>query len=358
MRGFVVATTGLVALLLAGCAAGNHVDSSMPTPPARSFAAQPSVTPQPTAIPTANDSDAITWTEVRPSAVIDMAGSIGVLAAVTDGDTIWVAANGALMKVDAETDEFEKLDAPVMPDDTTLALADDGLWAARWSQDKLYRLDPDTGEVLLDADLVKPVSIVFISDDMWIGNEATGSKLKIDRTTGAPDPASEVPNAAYASAGEGDIWSIGRGSDKVVRIDPVTKQVKATIDVPAESNCGLGGTFPDSVWTSCFEREIHEQSAARIDPGTNSVAVVAELPPTHGGGVVAIDSDAWLVGAFEGPDGDFVGLIRMDPATGATDRFRSISGVDPNAALVAGDALWITDQRGHRLVKVDLADLE
>ena len=375
-----VATAALAVGLVAGCASGVHVDSTMLTPPpatagetpgsktqaptssaqAPSSSPRPSAhpTPTPNATPATTPTPSVEWTELQPSAVIDVADSYGYLPSATDGDTIWVGAKGVLLKINARTNAVTKLDAPVMPDDTTLALADEGLWAARWSQDKLYLLDPKTGDVLLDTELEKPVSIAFMGDDMWIGNEAKRSKFKVDRSTGVIDPDSEVPDAAYAGPGEGDFWYVPRGSNNIVRVDPDTKEVKATIDFPGLSNCSVGGTFPDSVWTGCFEREASEQTVARIDPATNSVAQLVKLPRTHGGSVTTIGDQTWFFGAFDGSDGPFGGLVGIDVAKSATDRYLSIAGVDPDGMFVAGGALWVVDEGGHRLLKFDLADLQ
>ena len=145
-----VATAALAVGLVAGCASGVHVDSTMLTPPPATAAGEtpgsktqaptssaqaPSSSPRPSAHPSptpnatlaATPTPRVEWTELQPSAVIHVAVSNGYLPSVTDGDTIWVGANGVLLKINARTNAVTKLAAPVMPDDTTLALADEGL---------------------------------------------------------------------------------------------------------------------------------------------------------------------------------------------------------------------------------------
>lgn len=109
---------------------------------------------------------------------------------------------------------------------------------------------------------------------------------------------------------------------------------------------------------SCFGRDVRTRSATRIDPATNTVAAVATVPPSHGGSVAIIDGNAWLLGAFEDASGkSFAGLVRMDPATGAVDRFVSIGPADPDGLVVAAGAIWVADESGHRILRVNVADL-
>jgi streptogramin lyase len=288
--------------------------------------------------------------------VIDVPGS-GTIALATDGQTLWAGAVGALLRIDAATNAVESLDAPVARDDTTLTLADDGLWATRWGGGRLYRLDPAIGEVLLEVNMPKAVRVAFVGDDLWVGREDLGSMAQVDRVTGEVS-SNVVSQGAYGSAGLGDLWFTFGSQLEVVRVDPATGQEKATIGFSGETNCDVSGSFPDNVWTACFGREVIARSASRIDPITNTLVTVAMLPPSHGGSVIVVDGQPWFVGTFEGPDGDpFAGLLRMDPLTGTIDRFLTIAGVDSDPPVVAGNALWLPDEAGNQILRIDLADL-
>ena len=139
---------------------------------------------------------------------------------------------------------------------------------------------------------------------------------------------------------------------------PASGSVKATIEGKGEDNCGITGKFPDNVWLSCFGRDVRSRNATRIDPATNSIAAVASLPPSHGGSVAIIDGEPWLVGTFEDASGNSLGgLLRLDPATGAVDRFVSIGPADPDGPVVAAGSIWVPDEAGHRILRVNVADL-
>ena len=88
------------------------------------------------------------------------------------------------------------------------------------------------------------------------------------------------------------------------------------------------------------------------------MAAVATVPPSHGGSVAIIDGEPWFVGLFEDASGNPLGgLLRMDPATGAVDRFVSIGPADPDPLVVAAGAIWVTDEAGRRILRVNVADL-
>jgi streptogramin lyase len=294
---------------------------------------------------------------IEPSAVIDAPDSSGNIALTTDGKSVWAAVDGAIVRINAATNAATRLKAPVQSDDTTLAIAGDGLWATRWEGGRLYRLDPNTGSVVLSVDMPRAVRIAFVGEDLWVGREDVGHMLHVDRSTG--DTGTMLSQGAYGTAGAGDLWFAPGGSPTILRVDPSTGEATATIAAPGESNCGISGMFPDGAWTGCFGREIEPRSAARIDPATNSVVAVVRLPPSHGvSGVFVLDGETWVVAAFEEADGTpFAGLLRVDPATGTIERFLSLRGVDPDFPVVAGGAIWIPDEAGHRIVRVDAAEL-
>ena len=80
-----------------------------------------------------------------------------------------------------------------------MAFADDGLWVTRWAGGHLYRLDPHTGKELLSVDLLKPVKIAFVNDDLWVGSEGANKMTLVDRKTGVLGRS--VDAGAYGTGG-------------------------------------------------------------------------------------------------------------------------------------------------------------
>ena len=330
------------------------VDTSRPT---ASTAATARPTAQPTTTPTSVPTVGVAFVEIEPASIIELADLPGAIPIVADGTTVWAAASDGLLKIDAQTNSVKYLDTPPMNDVTSLTLADDGLWVTREDSGRLYRLDPQTGQVLLDVATPNAVHAAVIGNEVWVGREDLESMSAVDRQTGEVGSAT-ISEGAFGVAGVGDLWFTPGLQPKVVRVDPATGSVKASFPVTGESNCQIVGTFPDNAWTACFGADLIQRSATRVDPSTNQAAVVATFPPTHGGAVIAINGQPWFVGSFEDSAGKpFAGLLRIDPATGAIDRFFSVADVDPDYPAVTTDALWFPDEPGHRLVKINLSDL-
>jgi streptogramin lyase len=292
-------------------------------------------------------------TTIEP-VVIDVPGATGTISLTTDGATVWAATQGAIVRIDVATNELTSLPAPSESGDTTLAIAADGLWMTRWAGAHVYRLDAETGELQLSIALAASVRIAFVGDDLWVGRESTGEMLLIDRETGAIGRS--VDAGAYGTSGLGDLWFFSAGS--VERIDPTSGSLEAEIDVGDPGNCGVSGMFPANVWVSCFERDVIPRVVTRLDPDRNIVAATATLPPCHGGSFAVLDGQPWFVGTFEDSSGNpFGGLLRLNAETGAIEQFVSVGPADPNGPVVAGGAIWVPDEAGHRILRVGAIDL-
>lgn len=330
--------------LVAGAAVylGGSSHGPFPAPATSS----PVPTPSMNAVPSMTTVNAI---------AIDVPGASGVISVTTNGETVWAATNGAILRIDVASSAVTSLSAPAQADDTKLQIADDGLWMTRSSGGHVYRLDPTTGNVQLSIELPGAAGIAFVGAELWIGRPSLGGEmLLVDRTTGAVGRS--MQRGANGTPGLGDLWFTTSGS--VNRVDPVSGALKATIPVVHEGNCRVTGTFPDNAWDSCFGRDVIERAATRLDPQANVVAAVAHLPPSHGGSILLVDGRAWFLGAFEDAAGHpFGGLLRLNPDTGAIERFISIGPADPDDGVVAGGALWIPDEANHRILRVEVADL-
>ena len=359
-----VRIAAILTLSAAGCASSSN-GSAAPPPASASSPAQATQAPAPpsvsaSALASAAASQVLAslppMAAIEPSAVIVVPDATGAIEVTTDGKTVWAATNGAVVRIDAATNAARRLKAPAASDDTTLAIAVDGLWATRWQGGMLYRLDPQTGAVLLSVAMPRAVRIAFVGEDMWVGREDLGSMLRVDRKTGAVG--ATVTQGAYGTAGMGDLWFASGGSPTILRVDPSTRATTATIAAPGETNCAISGSFPDNIWIGCGGPEVVPRTVARIDPATDTVAAVVTLPPAHGAGTVIVDGATWIVTAFPQADGSpSTGLLRVDPHTGAIERFLLLRGVDPDPPVVAGGALWIPDEAGHRILRVDAATL-
>lgn len=160
---------------------------------------------------------------------------------------------------------------------------------------------------------------------------------------GSPD----WPLAAF-----GSIWVLapdlplrtGEGAPNLVRIDPATNEISATIELPDRLCQGIVAS-DDAIWACAAD------GLVRIDPATNTIAATVPIKgaqafyrPAFGGGMV------WALGSTS-KVGDTV--IRLDPATQETTSFPVPGSV---GGLAYGfDALWLAMPAEGTLVRLDPA---
>jgi streptogramin lyase len=161
----------------------------------------------------------------------------------------------------------------------------------------------------------------------------------------------EVPGSPdWPLAAFGSIWVLApdlplrdpSATPNLVRIDPATNEVVATIPVPDRLCQGFTAS-DDAIWVCAAD------ALVRVDPATNTITssvpitgVQMNYQPAVGGGMV------WALGSTS-----FIGdtVIRLDPATGVTTTF-PLAG--PIGGLAYGfDALWLTNTADGTVTRLD-----
>jgi streptogramin lyase len=160
---------------------------------------------------------------------------------------------------------------------------------------------------------------------------------------GSPD----WPLAAFDS-----IWVLapdlpmttGSGAPNLVRIDPTTNKVVATIELPDRLCQGFTAS-DDAIWACSAD------ALVRIDPTSNEI--VDSVPvqsgqafyrPVFGGGMVwALGSSAFVSDT----------VVRLDPASKETTSFEMAGSV--GGLVYAFDALWLTVTGEGLVVRLDPA---
>ena len=171
-----------------------------------------------------------------------------------------------------------------------------------------------------------------------------------DRTIAELDPGGgpDLPTAAFDSlwvvAVDGPLLDDGT-VPSVLRIDPTTNEVVASIEIPGRLCQGIGAS-PEAIWVC------GPDGLVRIDPATNEIT--AEVPFDAPLAVSRLPYGAGSVWAFAtaaiGPDT----LVRIDPATNeitATIPLGHVAGT----MTFAHDALWVTSPTSDAVLRVDPA---
>jgi DNA-binding beta-propeller fold protein YncE len=246
------------------------------------------------------------------------------------------------------------------------------------------KLSPDVTVIPLDAEFY---AIAAGVEGVWLLS-SSGHVLHLDQVTNAVVADIEVPASdyGYIALGAGSVWVTVFDHDALIRIDPTTNKVVATISVGPYTNPESLLVTPDTVWTANHRGG----SISKVDVATNAVVATFDFAK-HGTsgpkGIVMAAGDLWttvpnmlslfrlspttgsvvarlklLGGDLDYPlsDGHFVfvakgsgSIEKIDPVTNTVTQHLSR---DPTPWLFARSAFWAPS--GHDLVRLDPATLE
>jgi streptogramin lyase len=141
------------------------------------------------------------------------------------------------------------------------------------------------------------------------------------------------------------VWVGSTGPFAVHRIDPHTDRVTALVELPGEPCAGLAAGF-GSLWVPLCGKP---NSLARVDLKTNRLIAVLPIGPAAAeGGIAAGGGSVWMVTDANGV------LARIDPKTG---RVRQTVAVPPGSynPLYRDGVVWVTGHDAGVVTAVDAA---
>lgn len=198
---------------------------------------------------------------------------------------------------------------------SAIAAGEGGVWVggASESGSVVYRLDPATGAVTAAARIGPPPAHVFYVapvavglGSVWVADPTSGSVVRIDPATSAV--VATIPDLFPRSVavGGGAAWATGRGG--LLRIDPATNAAT----VAAEEGCG-----PDVVADAAFAWASCVNTLVRVDVRTGDVTTFRGMPAL-GSMAIALGSLWGLAFAGYTATGEAVThVVQVDPQTGA-----------------------------------------
>lgn len=173
-------------------------------------------------------------------------------------------------------------------------------------------------------------------------------------TPGVQVPIEQLkPEAIYAVPGAPDwiavgdeVWISNKPKDVVIRIDPNTNNVAATIAVGKRPCSGLAIGF-DSLWVPLCGDQTTAQGLARVDLKTGNVSATISITIGNTEGGIAIGaSSVWLMTDKRGT------LARIDPDT-STVVAEIVVPVGSYAVAFGEKAVWVTNTDSNTLTRVD-----
>jgi len=152
---------------------------------------------------------------------------------------------------------------------------------------------------------------------------------------------------AWLETGYGSVWVSKIDSGSVLRIEPATNEVVATIKVGSHPELGIGIGL-GSVWVA----DTKDGSLTQIDPKTNKVVrtIPVNIPEETEGSIGVGEGSVWLLTNENGTDSGT--LSRLDPVSGKVTANIKVKPKS-HAATVAFGSVWVTSSGDGTVERVD-----
>jgi DNA-binding beta-propeller fold protein YncE len=255
----------------------------------------------------------------------------------TGGGSVWVGGlgSGDVIRIDPATGKIVKritVGARVF----NLAAAPGAVWAIDNALSTAVRIDTKTGSVTTRVPVgFQPYDIEWGFGSAWVANAGDGTVWRITNGTVVKKiKVGTEPNGLTAYRGA--LWVSDHTLGKVVRIDPATNTITATLHVAgADWITGLG----DSIYVSQETNQI-----SRISVRTLKVTGVARVARNPLGSAI-VGKRLWV------PCIDANAIDVVDPATMKVVAHKTTAG-GPIAVLSAFGHTWVTQSTGTKLLRL------
>jgi virginiamycin B lyase len=224
------------------------------------------------------------------------------------------------------------------------------LWVGAWRDRQVVRIDPRSNRVVarFPAGGRNPAGLAVDAGTIWVAHPDTDEVVRLDARTGrvvariklgalpfqvAPGDRRFLPSLVAVGAGAGWV-ATGRGA--VARVDPASNRVVSVIQLPRQGPAGIA-VAGRIVWVAEGGHGL-----ARIDAATNRLLRTIRLD-VQADRVAADGGAIWVGGPSTDPSFETAGAVaRIDAATG---RVREIvpSGLPTGMAAGVG-AVWIAER--------------
>ncbi|HZS16187.1 MAG TPA: hypothetical protein VFC09_16480 [Candidatus Dormibacteraeota bacterium] len=147
------------------------------------------------------------------------------------------------------------------------------------------------------------------------------------------------------AAGEGGVWVPDDASGKLLRIDPRSGRIAATIPIAVSRLASADAfdavaTSPGAVWVTSAV----DDALVRVDPATNRVAqrIALGVRPSS---LAVLGSDVWVTAS----QADRV--LRVAVASGTVEA--SVAVTDPGPIAAGAGGVWVVSEREGELSRID-----
>jgi len=213
----------------------------------------------------------------------------------------------------------------------TLAVSDGAAWVACKEQQRIIRVALPAGTRTAAARLDAPVTAVALGYGSLWALDSASTLYRLDERTARVEKEIELgANAAYNIwTGAGAVWVADDQGASVIRISPATNRVVARIEV------GDGPADMVFAGARAWVLTHRDSTLYRIDTRANTARRLATVAGGNAAAerIALLDGRLWITGRG-------VGLLDVDPGTGATRRSIDVGGTGIDIVAAAG-YLWI-----------------
>lgn len=258
-------------------------------------------------------------------------------AAAGGGGAVWVSEFSApyLLKINPKTNRVVKK-IGIGSGSCGLAYGAGSLWIEDTNSNTISRVSVAAGKRTKAIPVGnQPYDATFAFGSAWTTSYSDGDVERIDPAKDAVVKKWKISAAIGVVGAFGSVWATGL--DGVLRIDPATNAVLATI--PVTAGAGWTAASSDAVWVTTGESKL-----ARVDPQTNAVVASVQLRGNLGDPAI-LGGKVWV------PEVQQNDVAIVDPATTTVERRLKV-GVGPFVVTEIKGEAWIPSYKGYDIWRV------
>lgn len=271
-------------------------------------------------------------------------GSHGVRAIATDGEAMWLlsARDRTLYRIDPATrevvDEVE-LDGYF----EGFAVIDGIAWTVGYDPTRAVAIDTRTGDVVHEIPLdFDPWGVELAFDAVWIGGG--GQLTRIDVETGEPTSFDLGVSTGFIAADDTSLWVTEPDGTAVARVDPRTGRITGTARLQGPPR-GVAIAPDGSIWVTVVGGK---DQVVRIDPATRAVTATVDVGPFPDA-LAFVGDEVWVtIGAD--------GTITRIASDGASVVGIHPAGIRPAGIVSAFDRVWVSLHQEAAVLAIDPDD--
>jgi virginiamycin B lyase len=182
-----------------------------------------------------------------------------------------------------------------------LASSDDSIWVLADRKTSLFRIDPETVEVVAEIRLPAACSSILSAEKaLWVACPDSDRVLRIDPRTNLVEKSIKLTTPRSLAFGEGSLWVYCQKEGAVERIDPKTNKSTKSISLATPGIAGEIAFGEGAVWVTSPGFPL-----TRIDPKDEKV--VQQFYGDGGGAIAVGQGWIWLANVDAGT------LWKIDP---------------------------------------------